>query len=81
MAKLTQLQQDVLKIIKEADEILISDISEAVYYCVKPELRPKVPNNSVLRAIEGINRKMNNMIKGRNRGSKGKTVHVRKAHR
>lgn len=62
--------------IKQNKEITISEIAKSVFKDVRGDLKPKDINNSVVSAIREINKKYPNLIKGINRGSKGKLVYL-----
>ena len=74
--RLTQRQQMVYNFIKAKKECYVSEIAKHVFKNIRLELRPLDTHNSVIVAINQINKKYDGLIKTYNRGCKGKIVYI-----
>ena len=74
---MTELQTKIYDIIKSnKDGIFTADIAKIIYSRLRKDLRPANQNNSIICAIREIEKKHPGLIKGYNRGSKGKLFYI-----
>ncbi len=72
--KFSELQLQVLNFLKNKKNISIIQIANEVYKDVPDFAKPKSPNNAITSSIIQINKKVPNLVTGRNYGWKGKFV-------